>query len=68
MKEESATRYNQHSTKIKYLFPFKSKYHNMVLLCLFLVFLSSDPKKQKQQQQQKTGTLACLNDKAFRVT
>lgn len=49
------TRYNQHSTKIKYLFPFMAKYHNTISLCLFLVFLSSDPKKQRGKKKQKTN-------------
>lgn len=66
------TRYNQHSTKIKYLFPFKSKYQNMILLCLFFVFLSSDPRKQKKtitttKKKKKTGILVCLNYKAIKV-
>lgn len=47
------TRYNQYSTKIKYLFPFKSKYHNtdITALCLFLVTLSSDSKKQIEKKK-----------------
>lgn len=56
MKEESLQQGTiKHSTKIKYLFPFKSKYHNTGIntLGLFLVILSWLKKKKKKNRNRK---------------
>ena len=47
----------KHSTKIKYLFPLKSKYHNTGIntLGLFLVILGWLLKKKKTETEKKNG-------------